>query len=204
MYKWVPVGKEGAKKNSQSLHATETGISSGLMGHLARMQALPFLSYSDNLIMMALAFSFNVKYFGLSYAGGLGSSVILGDLDRKNYMEKLISFLDPVLLNSQRSGFVRCWHAKTDGSSVSTFHSNCDGKGPTVTIIKSGSYIFGAYTDVSWHSSKYQIVVFFSGAAILYFPIPHNALCLPPKFCIDYCCEMFLGGLRIPNSILQQ
>ena len=102
---------------------------------------------------MTLAFSFNLKYFGLSYPGGLGSSVILGDLDRKNYVEKLISFLDPVLLNSQRSGFVRCWHAKTDGSAASTFHDNCDGKGPTVTIIKSGSYIFGAYTDVSWHRS---------------------------------------------------
>ena len=131
------------------------------MGHLARMQTYHFLPYSDNLLTMALAFSFNFNYFGLSYPGGLGSSSILGDLDRKNYMEKLISFLDPVLLNSQRSGFVRCWHAKTDGSAASVFHDNCDGKGPTVTIIKSGSYIFGAYTDVSWHSSKYQIVIFF-------------------------------------------
>ncbi len=24
---------------------------------------------------------------------------------------------------------------------------------------------------------------------ILYFPIAHNALCLPPKFCINYCFE---------------
>ena len=91
----------------------------------------------------------------LSYPGGLSSSVILGDLDLKNYTEKLISFLDPVLLSSQRSWFVRCWHAKTDGSAASIFHDTCDGKGPTVTIIKSGSYIFGGYTDVSWHSSKY-------------------------------------------------
>ena len=28
-----------------------------------------------------------------------------------------------------------------------------------------------------------------SQETILYFPIPHNALCLPPKFCIKYCCE---------------
>ena len=28
---------------------------------------------------------------------------------------------------------------------------------------------------------------------ILYFPISHNALCLPPKFCINYCCEILLG-----------
>ena len=125
------------------------------------MQTYHFLPYSDNLFTMALAFSFNFKYFGLSFPGGLGSSVILGDPDRKNYMETLISFLNPVLLNSQRSGFVRCWHAKTDGSAASVFHDNCDGKGPTVTIIKSGSYIFGAYTDASWHSSKYQIVIFF-------------------------------------------
>ena len=116
------------------------------MSHLARIQT--FLPYFANLLKIA-------HIAILSYLGGLGSSVILSDLNRKNYSEKLISFLDPVLLSSQRSGFVRCWHAKTDGSAASTFHDNCDGKGPTVTIIKSGSYIFGAYTDVSWHSSKY-------------------------------------------------
>jgi len=35
----------------------------------------------------------------------------------------------------------------------STFHRKCDGKGPTVTIIKVNNYIFGGYTDVSWTSS---------------------------------------------------
>ncbi|XP_067017556.1 hemicentin-1-like isoform X2 [Acropora muricata] len=58
----------------------------------------------------------------------------------------------PVLRSSSRSRFVRCWRAKTDGWAASTFHSNCDGKGPTVTIIQVGSYIFGGYTDVSWSS----------------------------------------------------
>ena len=105
--------------------------------------------------MISRAVSINLKHFCLLYPGGLGSSVILGDLDHKNYTEKLLSFLDPVLLSSQRSGFVRCWHAKTDGSAASIFHENCDGKGPTMTIIKYGSYIFGGYTDVSWRSSKY-------------------------------------------------
>ena len=46
------------------------------------------------------------------------------------------------------------------------------------------------------------ILVFFTG--ILYFPIPHNAFCLPPKFCINYCCEMLLGIRRPPKSISQQ
>ena len=86
---------------------------------------------------------------------GLSGSVILDGLDYNQYLGKLLSFLGPVLLSSGRGRFVRCWHAKTDGSAASTFHSNCDGKGPTVTIIKYGSYIFGGYTDVSWHSSKY-------------------------------------------------
>ena len=39
---------------------------------------------------------------------------------------------------------------------------------------------------------------------ILYFPIPNNALCLPPKFCINYFCGMLLGICRPPKSISQQ
>ena len=39
---------------------------------------------------------------------------------------------------------------------------------------------------------------------IHYFPIVHNALCLPPKSCINYCCEILLGDLHIPKIIPQQ
>ena len=55
-YKWVPVNlmlrvtlrwtsipSRGESKYSQSLHATETRISYGLMGHLALTQTLPLL-----------------------------------------------------------------------------------------------------------------------------------------------------------------
>ena len=56
---------------------------------------------------------------------------------------------------------MKCWHAKTDGWAASTFHSNCDGKGPTVTIVQVGSYIFGGYTDKPWSSpSKYLSYMF--------------------------------------------
>ena len=82
---------------------------------------------------------------------GLGLSAILRSLDYNQYLKVLFSYLDPVLINKERSRFVRCWHAKTDGWAASTFHSNCDGRGPTVTIIKVNSYIFGGYTDVSWN-----------------------------------------------------
>ena len=50
---------------------------------------------------------------------------------------------------------MKCWHAKTDGWNSSTFHSNCDGKGPTVTIIEVNKYIFGGYIDKSW--TNYQL-----------------------------------------------
>ena len=71
---------------------------------------------------------------------------------------------------------MKCWHAKTDGWAAYTFHSNCDRKGPTVTMIQVGNYIFGGYTDVSW-SSKYQ------------FKVPRFSLLL-----------MFYTGLNIKRS----
>ena len=92
----------------------------------------------------------------LSYPGGLGSSTILGDLDHSKYLGKLITYLEPALPSASRTYFERCWHAKTDGWNAAIFHSNCDGKGPTVTIIKVGQYIFGGYTDTSWRS-KYTV-----------------------------------------------
>ena len=43
-----------------------------------------------------------------------------------------------------------CYRATRNGWSSYTFHSRCDGKGPTVTLIRVGSYIFGGYTDQQW------------------------------------------------------
>ena len=110
------------------------------------------------LILTVLVCSSSILTFSTFVSlnpGGFSASVILGGLDFKNYTEKLLSYLNPALSSASQSDFARCWHAKTDGSASSTFHSNCDGKGPTVTIIKEGNYIFGGYTDVPWHSGKY-------------------------------------------------
>ena len=41
--RWTSIPSRGELKYSQSLHATETGIISGLMGHLARIQTLPYM-----------------------------------------------------------------------------------------------------------------------------------------------------------------
>ena len=90
------------------------------------------------------------------FKGGFDASTILGNDSR--YLENLRSFLEPVINSSVRSRFVRCWHAKEDGWAASTFHGNCDDKGPTVTIIQVGSFIFGGYSGVSWESPPREYI----------------------------------------------
>ena len=78
---------------------------------------------------------------------GLEDSVIVGN--NRKYLRALTNWLSPVA-RSVNSAWKRCWRASFDGWAASTFHSRCDGKGPTVTIIRVGKYIFGGYTSISW------------------------------------------------------
>jgi len=56
-------------------------------------------------------------------------------------------------LNRRHSTFVLLYRASRDGWTSSEFHSICDHEGPTVTVVKSGDYVFGGYTEQSWKSS---------------------------------------------------
>merc|ERR1711934_1055576 len=58
------------------------------------------------------------------------------------------------LLPSGSSLGQRCYRMSSDGASASKFHEKCDGKGPTVTVVKTttGS-VFGAYRDSSFKSN---------------------------------------------------
>ena len=80
-------------------------------------------------------------------SSGLEDSVIVGN--NRNHLTSLRKWLVPV---EQRSTSVwkRCWRASVDDWASRTFHSRCDGKGPTVTIIRVGRYIFGGYTSLPW------------------------------------------------------
>ena len=49
------------------------------------------------------------------------------------------------------------FRASRDGFGSGTFHRKCDNQGPTVTIVKSGSNIFGGFTENSW-TSKFIMV----------------------------------------------
>ena len=42
------------------------------------------------------------------------------------------------------------FQASRDGFASETFHSKCNNKGPTVTVVKSGANIFGGFTENSW------------------------------------------------------
>jgi len=71
--------------------------------------------------------------------------------DNAAYQSHLYQFLAPAVGN--HSKWLLCHRASSHGWNVSIFHSRCDGKYHTVTIIKVGVYVFGGYTDIPWESS---------------------------------------------------
>lgn len=77
------------------------------------------------------------------------NSVILQG--NSSYIDDLAQFLKPI--NGNHSRWMLCYRASTHGWRISTFHTKCDGKRDTVSIIKVGQYVFGGYTNISWESS---------------------------------------------------
>ena len=77
-------------------------------------------------------------------------SVIL--MENSAYESDLLLFLEPVLKDTKSSSWTRCYHARTDGWFAVDFHSRCDDKGPTVTLLQVDDYVFGGYASVSWTS----------------------------------------------------
>ena len=82
----------------------------------------------------------------IRFAAGLHHSSIVGN--NLTFLTWLDKWLKPV--TNQSSYWNHCYRATVHGFSSSVFHSNCDGKGPSVTIILVGKYIFGGYTRLSW------------------------------------------------------
>ena len=71
----------------------------------------------------------------------------------------IITTIDPVKqlhawvkeVDTKDQKFKLLWKGSRDGFAASKFHSNCDGKGPTLTVIQStDGVIFGGYTALSW------------------------------------------------------
>ena len=66
----------------------------------------------------------------------------------QSYLHYFNNFLAPAVGNN--SHWLLCWRATLHGFNASQFHSRCDGKNHTVTIVKNSSYVFGGYTDIPW------------------------------------------------------
>ena len=58
------------------------------------------------------------------------------------------SWLDVVTGSDLR--LINCYRATEHGWDASTFHSKCDFKGPTVTLVKVDKFVFGGFTDLDW------------------------------------------------------
>ena len=60
------------------------------------------------------------------------------------------------------SKWTRCYHAKSDGFTAHDFHSRCDNKGPTVTLVQVREFVFGGFLDQNWGGKlNISIISFF-------------------------------------------
>ncbi len=73
----------------------------------------------------------------------LGTSTILGgDID---LAQQLVEWVE-----DKKFRWKHCYQASRDGWDSITFHRKCDDVGPTLTLVKCGTNIFGGFTDQSW------------------------------------------------------
>ena len=79
------------------------------------------------------------------------ASYILGQ--NELYHEALESIMSAV--TPSNSKWTRCYHAKSDGFTAHAFHSRCDNKGPTVTLVQVRESVFGGFLDQNWGGNKH-------------------------------------------------
>ncbi len=86
----------------------------------------------------------------------LGTSTILdGDND---LAQQLVQWME-----DKKFRWQRCYQASRDGWGSKDFHGKCDDIGPTVTLVKCGTNIFGGFTDQSWKSPPMSRRLYYSG-----------------------------------------
>ena len=78
----------------------------------------------------------------------LKNSSIITDRDKMKMISDWIKPNTKIIYN-------QIYKATRDGGTGPIFHSYCDNKGPTLTLIESkNNYIFGGYITISWDSPK--------------------------------------------------
>lgn len=79
----------------------------------------------------------------------------------------------------KRKSFHLLYRASTDGMSADSFHTKCNNKGPTITVLfNKDKSIYGGYTSINWTSEgKYKM----DNNAFV-FRLYHNGLLKPTNF----------------------
>ena len=83
-----------------------------------------------------------------------GLTTFMPDTVILNNEEKLIEHLLS-FLNDRKTALRLCYRASVHGWSSQNFHQHCDDKAGTVVLVKVGNYIFGGYTDQTWHGKDF-------------------------------------------------
>ena len=78
-------------------------------------------------------------------------SIMSEILTNEEHIILLLSWLPFLDLGIRRHRLRLLYRGSRDGFAAECFHSRCDNKGPTVTIVKSGKYVFGGFTEQSWN-----------------------------------------------------
>jgi K+ channel tetramerisation domain./TLD. len=115
---------------------------------VAPLDLLPASSVTDNFLILAKYFhpcSKEDLHHVLSIKGTLHESTIVSSKDHIAAIEKWLQSVN------KYSKLRLLYRASLHGNTARDFHTHCDKKGPTITIIKTGNgSIFGGYRHISW------------------------------------------------------
>ncbi|XP_033754665.1 interferon-induced protein 44-like [Pecten maximus] len=93
----------------------------------------------------------------------------------QHHKDQLSKWIKP----SKRHKFILLYKISRDGCNAETFHSYCDNKGPTVTVLyNTDNSVYGGYTSVSWTSSDGYI----NDAKAFLFQLEYSGTAQPMKF----------------------
>ena len=77
----------------------------------------------------------------------LGNSLVVSSPQ----VDVLAGFLN---VSPQKLKLTLLFSSEASGWTPSAFHTSCDQKGPTITLVRCGKQYYGGYASVSWNSSN--------------------------------------------------
>ena len=106
--------------------------------------------------MLAGSYNFYCHEYEVFYLTGKSKPTRGGSLSGSSIMSSQPSYKKSRLNNfisgvSNGKSWRLCFKASQHNYNSRSFHRACDGKGPTLTLVKVGSRVFGGYNSLSWN-----------------------------------------------------